>query len=1508
MNRSREAPLYLPQLEHDACGIGLLADLKNRASHEIVERGLAALGRLAHRGGGANRGRARLPDGAGVLTEIPWGLFAPDLPRDGAPPVGSGAAGMFFFPHAAGPSLQAEVTRALDAFQWNVRCWRRVPVDRETLAPGLSDGAPEVWQALVVDLGASSSADARLYRARLRLDRLFEQHGSADGQRRPEPAVVSLSRRTIVYKGLLDPDRLAAFYPDLRDSRFESRLAIVHERFSTNTFPRWDLAQPFRVLAHNGEINTIAGNRLWMAARGQAVRTTGSDSQSLDDAVEAWRYAGCSLVQALTRVVPPAWERDARLSPDERAFFRFQACLSEPWDGPAAVAFSDGRIAGALLDRNGLRPARFVETAGAQFFLGSEAGIFDVPDACVRRRDRLGPGEMVAIDLESGRVRRAADLRRELAAEHPYREWTSRSVISVPERLPSVASDRRGPSGCLTRRQKFFGCTSEELALILMPMAEAGKEAVGSMGDDTPLASLSRRPRLFADFFRQRFAQVTNPPIDPLRERVVMSLEILLGPSTSLRAGPSTLLRAGPSTPLRAGPSTSLGVTPSTDLHYRRWLCLPSPVLTDAQFTVVCVAPGFRGAVIPMFFAASGGARALQHRLDEMIAAAENAVRDGAALLILSDAGVDESHVPMPPQLAVAAIHHGLIAAGLRMQASLVVDTGEARDAHQVATLLALGASAVVPSLGYETVVALATERGADREEWLAHYRTALDDGLLKIFSKMGISTASGYIGAQLLEILGLDQALADRWFPGVPCQLGGLDLDAIAREAGERHTAAFGPGQPRLDHPGLHGYRRDGEYHANNPALVRALHRAARVQTQDAYEQFARLAYERPPTALRDLLAFRPTTPIPLDEVEPAARICQRFFGAAMSVGALSPEAHRAIAIAMNRLGARSNSGEGGEEAERWHPLPGEPCSNSATKQVASARFGVTTEYLTSATELQIKIAQGSKPGEGGQLPAIKAVPHIARLRHAQPGIALISPPPHHDIYSIEDLAELIHDLREVNPRARVNVKLVAQAGVGIVAAGVAKAGADAILISGHDGGTGASPRGSIKHAGSPWELGLAETQQVLALNDLRHRVILQTDGGLKTGRDVTIAAALGADEFGFGTAALVAVGCVMARQCHLNTCPAGIATQREDLRQRFVGTPEMVVGYFRLLAEDVRRILAGLGLRSLAELVGRADLLMRKPDDACGVDVSPLLSVVRPRPFTVDQRNGDLPSPTSSLNARIVADTASALGIRPARLHYPIRNTDRAVGARIAGVIARRYGDQGAPQPVRLGFTGTAGQSFGAFLLPGISLDLTGETNDYLAKSMHGGDIVIRPPGDVRLPEGDGPNVLVGNTALYGATGGRVFVAGAAGERFAVRNSGAVAVVEGIGDHGCEYMTGGLVVVLGHVGRNFAAGMTGGRAYIWDPDAQIGRRCNVEMVQVHEVTGVPLAELLALVATHRELTGSRRAAWLLARWSECSRAFRMVVPVGVPAQTEAQPEVTGDLLAAVPARLSFA
>jgi glutamate synthase domain-containing protein 2/glutamate synthase domain-containing protein 1/glutamate synthase domain-containing protein 3 len=1477
---SRDAPLYLPHLEHDACGIGLLADLKNRASHELVERGLAALGRLAHRGGGgAHHGLARLPDGAGVLTEIPWGLFGPDLPRHAAAPVRPRAVGMFFFPHAAVPSLQAEVARVLEAFHWRVLCWRRVPVDRGALAPALADGSPDVWQAFVVDQGASDNADARLYRARLRLERAFEQHRSADGQRLPEPAVVSLSRRTIVYKGLLDPNRLAAFYADLRDPRFESRLAIVHERFSTNTFPRWDLAQPFRVLAHNGEINTIAGNRLWMAARGQAVRTTGSDSQSLDDAVEAWRHTGSSLVQALTRVIPPAWEQDSRLSLDERAFFRFQACFSEPWDGPAAVAFSDGRIAGALLDRNGLRPARFVETADGQFFLGSEAGIFDVPDACVRRRDRLGPGEIIAIDIESGLVRRAADLRRELAAEQPYREWTSRAIVSLPESLPAAASDLRCPSGCLTRRQKLFGYTSEELALILMPMAEEGKEAVGSMGDDTPLASLSRRPRLFSDFFRQRFAQVTNPPIDSLRERVVMSLEILLGPSTPLRTGPST------------------------DLHDRRWLRLSSPVLTDAQFTRVSVAPGFRAAVIPMFFAMSGAARALQQRLDEMVQVAQDAVRDGAVLLILSDAGADESHVPMPPQLAVAAIHHGLIAAGLRTRASLIVDTGEARDAHQVATLLAFGASAVFPSLGYETVVALATERGADRDPWLARYRTALENGLLKIFSKMGISTASGYIGAQLFEILGLDRALADRFFPGVPCPLGGLDLDGIAREAGERQAAAFGPGQPRLDHAGLHGYRGDGEYHANNPALVRELHRAARVHSQDAYEHFTRLAYERPPTALRDLLEFRHTTPIPLNEVEPAEKVCRRFFAAAMSVGALSPEAHRAIAIAMNTLGARSNSGEGGEEAERWHPRPGESCSNSATKQVASARFGVTPEYLTSATELQIKIAQGSKPGEGGQLPAIKAVPHIARLRHVQPGIALISPPPHHDIYSIEDLAELIHDLREVSPEARINVKLVAQAGVGIVAAGVAKAGADAILISGHDGGTGASPRGSIKHAGSPWELGLAEAQQVLALNELRNRVVLQTDGGLKTGRDVAIAAALGADEFGFGTAALVAVGCVMARQCHLNTCPVGIATQREDLRQRFVGTPEMVVGYFRLLAEDVRRILAGLGLRSVGELVGRADLLIRKPGDTCRVDVSPLVSVVRPRSRSDGQRDGYLPASTSPLNARIVADAASALGVRPVRLHYAVRNTDRAVGARMSGVIARRYGDAGAPRPVRLDFTGTAGQSFGAFLLPGMWLDLTGETNDYLAKGMHGGDIVVRPPGVHRLETGE-PNVLVGNTALYGATGGRLFVAGGAGERFAVRNSGARAVVEGIGDHGCEYMTGGLVVVLGPVGRNFAAGMTGGRAYVWDPEGLIDDRCNTEMVRACAVTRDCLAELLALVATHRELTGSRRAAWLLAHWSECCRAFRMVVPIGVPAETEAEPEVVAD----VPARLSFA
>jgi glutamate synthase domain-containing protein 2/glutamate synthase domain-containing protein 1/glutamate synthase domain-containing protein 3 len=1434
------------------CGIGLIADARGRESHDLIERGLAALCRLSHRGASAETASI---DGAGILSQIPWTLFARELPARLRAADNTRMLGMFFFPSDSRASLQPIIERALREDGWGWIRWRPVPVRSDALTAEMRSSRPEISQVIGVADGQMPQADARLYRARLRIRREAARLGF-DGF-----SVVSLSTATVVYKGLVTPPDLPQFFPDLRDPRFASALAIVHLRFSTNTLPQWGLAQPFQAIAHNGEINTIAGNRLWMRARqrdaacvpllaGESlVSETGSDSQSLDDAVELLRHSGFSLPHALSRLIPPAWERNPDLSPEVTAFYAYQSCFSEPWDGPAAIAFTDGRLTGAVLDRNGFRPIRYVRTADNLLLLGSEAGIFDVAEREGVCRGRLGPGEMIAVDTGSGSFHGTAAIREALARQRPYGQMLRRMLATLEveekddEGATPVAAHGALDGSVRRRLQKVFAYTQEEVDLVLRVMAERGEEPIGSMGDDAPPAVLSAVSRVLPDWFRQRFAQVTNPPMDPLREACVTSLGALLGPRGNY------LNEAAPQP---------------------RLVSLPSPVLDAARFRAIAALSDWAPATIPLLFPATGGDAALEEALERLVETAADAVRKGAALIILTDRGVDESHAPMPPLLGAAAVHHDLIARGCRLRADLVVETGEARDPHQIATLLAYGASAVFPYLAYETVADLAAP--ADARENVARYRRALEQGLLKIFSKMGVSTLGGYRGGQLFEIFGLDAAVVNRYFPGTPSPLGGSTIRDLARQSLDRHADAFSGRSAHLGYPGFHTYRRDGEYHANNPAVVRQLHRTAASESREAYALFQRMVTERPPTAVRDLLEFRAGQAVPLAEVEPAERICRRFFASAMSVGALSPEAHRAIAIAMNRIGGRSNSGEGGEEPERFERRPGEEWSGSATKQVASARFGVTPGYLVSAEELQIKIAQGSKPGEGGQLPAIKVVDYIARLRHTQPGITLISPPVHHDIYSIEDLAQLIFDLKRLHPEARINVKLVAQTGVGIVAAGVAKAGAGAILISGHDGGTGASPRASIKHAGMPWEVGLAEAQQVLAGHGLRRRVALQTDGGLKTGRDVAIAAALGADEFGFGTAALVAIGCVMARQCHLNTCPAGIATQRPDLRRRFAGTPDMLVAYFRLLAEDVRGILASCGLRRLDDLVGRADLLAPRASVAAGrLDIAPLL--VRAQPAEPPA------APSGSAPPADATETLDAIGPdRPLEFTGTVRNTDRAIGARLAGAIAARFGDAGLPPgSVRMRLTGSAGQSFGAFLVPGVSLFLAGEANDYVGKSMHGGEIVIRPA----TIGGRDPAVLVGNTALYGATGGRVFIAGSAGERFAVRNSGALAVVEGIGDHGCEYMTGGTVIVLGRTGRNFAAGMTGGLAFVYDAEGRFPTRVNRAMADALPLDETEWDDLAALIAMHYDLTRSETARRLLRRGVRAHRAFWKVVPL---------------------------
>ena len=1442
-------PLYRPDLERDACGIGLLADIHGHRSHNLVEQALTALTRLEHRGAPAETASV---DGSGILTQIPWELLIEDLPPAFTREDARRMAGMLFLPRRYAHELMPLIEGTLTDAGWTSLTWRTVPVCFDGLDHVRYREVPAIVQIAGIAGARVTNADASLYRAQLRIEDLGATF-RADGF-----AVVSLSTRTVVYKGLLTPGELPAFFVDLRQAAFRSAIAIVHQRFSTNTFAQWSLAQPFHMLAHNGEISTIAGNRRWTKARlreaaGVSALPAGldegvSDSCSLDAAAQALQHAGYALPHVMSRLVPPAWENDARMASHVRAFYEYQARFSEPWDGPAAIAFSDGRLAGALLDRNGFRPARYIRTDDGHLYLGSEAGIFDIPDAAIIERGRLGPGEMIVVDTERGCVYETEAVREQLARQRPYRALVRDSTVPWPAVMAAPAATQCD-AGTLARLQRLFGYSQEEIDLILRPMAREGAEAVGSMGDDTPPAVLSAFNRVLPDYFRQRFAQVTNPPMDPIREACVMSLRVLVGPAARDH---------------------------EEDAPQPRALPLRSPILDASAFERIIASPLLAPVALPLRFATNRGPDALQQALDDLVVSAAEAIRCGARVLVLSDRGVGPSFAPIPPLLATAAVHQGLLARGVRMRASLVVETGEVRDPHQLATLFAYGASAVYPYVAFATVAGL----GEPEESLLRieRYRAALEHGLLKVCSKMGVTTFSGYCGSGLFDVLGLDRRLVDLYFPGAGSPLGGFSLADLERQVRERHGNAWTGETAALAYPGFHSFRRGGEQHAYNPAVVKQLHRSAGSNSADAYQAFDALVDQRPLTALRDLVQWRSSTPIPEDEVESADEICRRFFSAAMSVGALSPEAHETLATAMNRLGGRSNSGEGGESPLRLARPSGATWSGSAIKQVASARFGVTPAYLRSADELQIKIAQGSKPGEGGQLPAAKVVEHIAALRYARPGTTLISPPVHHDIYSIEDLAQLIFDLRRFHSRARISVKLVASAGVGIVAAGTAKAGADAILISGHDGGTGASPRASIKHAGLPWELGLAEAHQVLTHHGLRERVALQVDGGLQRGRDVAIAAALGADEYGFGTAALVAIGCVMARQCHLDTCPAGIATQRADLRGKFAGTPDMLIAYLRLVAADVRRIMARLGLRSVAELVGRADLL--QPRVSAGaeslLDLAPLLAaapVVRSRPTPVPAWMRP-----SAPDEFVIPEDPSRL--RPTILVRTVRNTDRAIGARLAGHITKRFGAAGLPpDSVQLRLDGSAGQSLGAFLVPGLDVQLRGEANDYVGKGMHGGTLSIHPPGGKAGSAGR-PQVLAGNAVLYGATGGRLFIGGMAGERFAVRNSGASAVVEGVGDHGCEYMTAGLVVVLGAIGRNFGSGMSGGLAFVLAREGAIDL-CNTASVDVVAATSEDWGLLEPLLIEHRRLTGSEQADLLLRRGQSAVAGLRKVLPI---------------------------
>jgi len=1436
---------------------------------------------MAHRG--AVDADGRTGDGAGVTTQIPHLLLADELLERGArlPPPGRYGVGFVLLPAREDerrPCTEA-IARALAASGVPLLGWRKVPIREEVLGARARLSRPSLQQVLVGRPEGLSDGEyeGRLFLARKEMERrlwLFAPDRFF---------VASLSHCLVVYKALLRGLDLAKFYPDLENPLFETAFALFHQRYSTNTFPSWALTQPFRMLAHNGEINTISGNRLRMRSREEAVAAEGrpeqqallpllqpsmSDSASLDNAAELLTRAGDPLLKAIQMLLPPAWENDDRLSDDVRAFFEYQAGRLEPWDGPALVVFTDGVTVGAASDRNGLRPARYLETRDGLFVLASEAGVVDIAEESILRRGRLQPGDVVAVDLRAREVLDRASIQSRLAVAQPYRQWLEkyrRRGIPAARRRESAAAQPEAPTD--PRVLKALGYTRDELELVLGPMVREGREPLGSMGDDTPLAVLSARPRLLFSYFKQRFAQVTNPPIDPLRETLVMSLATPLGPEGDLWT----------ERPAHAG---------------RIWI--DSPVLAEEELAALA-AGSERGAVreISLRFEAVEGAAGFRRRLEEIADACVRSVAEGASFVLLSDRGVDAEHAALPTLLSVAAAHQRLVRRGLRPRASILVEAGDARDEHQIACLLAFGADVVCPfvAIGLARAGPESPEPASSPGQRVSRYLSALKKGLLKILSKMGISTARSYLGAQLFEALGLSEELVRAYFPGTPSAIGGLGLEEISEELLRRHARAFAPdGRDVLEEEGTYRYRRGGETHAFAPDVVRALHGATSSGGALEYAAYASLVHRRDPLALRDLLELAPARAIPLEEVEPVEAVFRRFTTAAMSIGALSPEAHEILAMAMNRIGGRSNSGEGGADPDSfWAVLPGGDSANDRIKQVASARFGVTAAYLVSAEELQIKMAQGSKPGEGGQLPGHKVAAHIARLRHARDGVTLISPPPHHDIYSIEDLAELIYDLKRVNPVARVSVKLVSTAGIGTIAAGVVKAFADAILISGHDGGTGASPLGSVKNVGLPWEIGLAEVQQVLVSMNLRRRVRLQVDGGLKTGRDVIIAALLGAEEFGFGSAALVSAGCVMCRQCHLNTCPVGIATQREDLRRKFVGTPEMVIRFFTAVAEEVREILARLGCRRLEDAIGRADLLeSRVPSgqfkisriDLSRIVPGPLLPSLPRR--CLDDRN-DPPATGSGLDERVLARLRwkrRASAPDPLLADLEITNADRAVGARIAGELALRSRSRRLPPAtVTVRCRGAAGQAFGAFCVVGMRMSLEGEANDHVGKGMSGGAIVLVPRRS--FPGLDGEDVLAGNAVLYGATGGQFFAAGRVGERFAVRNSGAVAVVEGAGDHACEYMTDGMVAILGSTGRNFGAGMSGGVAYVFDPHDDFAGRCNAEMVVAARSLSLESAGLLRrMIERHRDATGSVRAAEILEHWEAFLRDFWKISP----------------------------
>ncbi|HWK16873.1 MAG TPA: glutamate synthase large subunit [Solirubrobacteraceae bacterium] len=1470
--------LYDPNNEHDACGIALVAKLWGEASHAVVEKALDALGNLEHRG--AEGADPNTGDGAGILIQIPDG-FIRAVAGVELPPPGRYGVGVCYLP--TDPERRAELEQLVEdtvaAEGQTVIRWRDVPVDERYVGDTARLSAPVIRQVLVGASDEITDQDAferKLYVIR----RVLESEGGR------EIALPSFSSRTLVYKGMLTAPQLPRYFTDLRDPRVATRLALVHSRFSTNTFPSWELAHPFRLIAHNGEVNTLRGNINWMRARESqlasdlfgddlhkvipVVRDGGSDSATFDNVLELLVLGGRTIPHAVMMMVPEAYRTRKDLDPDVRGFYDFHSCLIEPWDGPAAVVFTDGRLAGAVLDRNGLRPGRWIQDTEGYVVLASETGVMTVAPEHIQRKGRLAPGKVFLVDLEEGRIVEDEEVKRRVARRKPYAEWYERSVVHIddlPERQP-----RKPRIEPLRSRQLAFGYSQEDLRMIIAPMATKGEEPVASMGNDAALAVLSdRQPPLFS-YFKQLFAQVTNPPIDPIRESVVMSLQAGVGAEHNLLAE-------------------------SPDQAHQ--LVMDQPILRNHELEKLRQVSHeiFDAATIDITWPIEQGPDGMADRLDAVCEEAANHAEHGANILILSDRNLGPERVAMPSLLAVAAVHHHLVRRGTRLRTGLVIESGEPRDIHHMATLIGYGAAAINPYLMFESLDELADRsllpEDLDREEAEKRIVKAIGKGLMKTISKMGISTIQSYCGAQIFEAVGLEPKLIAQHFTGTASRIGGIGMDVLSTEAMERHFRAY----PRVDREvlpvgGVLQWRRDGETHIWNPDTIAKLQHSVRGQNGDSaqtYAEFSRMVNEDSvrKAALRGLMRLRTVRePLPLDQIESATDIVKRFTTGAMSLGALSREAHETLAIAMNRLGAKSNTGEGGEDPSRYTPDDNGDLRRSAIKQVASGRFGVTVHYLVNADQLQIKMAQGAKPGEGGQLPGHKVDDYIAMIRNSTPGVGLISPPPHHDIYSIEDLKQLIYDLRCANPTASVSVKLVSEVGVGTVASGVAKANADHVTISGHDGGTGASPQSSVQSAGVPWEIGLAETQQTLLLNDLRSRITVEVDGQMKTGRDVVIGALLGADEFGFSTAPLIAMGCIMMRVCHLNTCPVGVATQDPELRKRFRGTPDHVVNYLMFIAEEVRGIMASLGVRRFEDMIGRTDLI--EMDGAInhwkarGVDLTMILTAPdvpagAPRHRTRPQ----VPVLDDALDWELVRKCAPALERgEPVKLGpVPVRNVNRAVGGILSGEIARRRGVQGLPEnTIEISFSGSAGQSFGAWLAPGVTLLLRGETNDYTGKGLSGGIVTVRPPESALFRAEE--NMIVGNTVLYGATAGRAFFRGLAGERFAVRNSGVHAVVEGVGDHGCEYMTGGRVVVLGPTGRNFAAGMSGGVAYVYDVDRRFASRCNTELVDLDPLTDEDAHELRMLIKEHAQRTGSIVARNVLASWEVARQRFVKVMP----------------------------